>query len=99
MRENYLLYNGPKGYYKLGGSAMKKIFITVADYIWRHLSMMLLMAFVFCIGLCNPFVVDKYQVIYRYHVSVIGSAIWDVVWFIGCVGCGFLEHFIRKCEQ
>lgn len=78
---------------------MKKIGNTIAEYIWRHASAIFLMVNVWCIALCNPFVVDKFQGIYRYPVTVTGSIIWDVIWFVGCIGCGFLEHIIRKFDE
>ena len=100
FREIYSLYNGPKGYIIIERGIFMSKFIDfigeVADYIFRHCCAIIITGLVISIGFLNPFVVEKYQMIYSYPVTKTGATVWDIVFIVMIVIVWNVDKYILK---
>lgn len=68
----------------------------VADYIFRHCCAIIITGLVISIGFLNPFVVEKYQMIYSYPVTKTGATVWDIVFIVMIVIAWNADKYISK---
>lgn len=80
---------------------MNKLIDFIGDimaYSAKHWSAIFITDLVMSIGLLNPFVVEKFQTIYKYPVSKTGSIVWDVVFMLMIVFVWNLDKLIKRLE-
>ena len=75
---------------------MKKIITAVVGYIWRHWSAIILTVIVYDLALVNPFVVDRYQSIYKYPVTSKMAIMWDIIFVLAAVMVIIVDRIAKK---
>ena len=70
----------------------------VMCYSAKHWSAILITDMMLSIGLLNPFVVEKFQSIYRYPVTKNGAMVMDIVYIIIIIIAWNVDKWINKLE-
>lgn len=78
---------------------IKKIIDGFVKYLMKHWSAIIVTDSVLSMGLVNPFVVDKFQSIYRYPVTRGVALIWDGVYIITIIVVILLDRWIEKLDE
>ena len=70
----------------------------IMAYIAKHWRAIFITDLVLSMGLLNPFVVERFQSIYKYPVSKTGSIVWDAVFMLMIVFVWELDKLIERLE-
>ena len=76
-----------------------KMINAICEWLWTHMSAIVATTMVIYIGLCNPFVTDKFQSIYKYPVTPLAAFGWDVVFIVIAAIMIIAERVLSKTEK
>lgn len=71
----------------------------VYEWIGTHWAAMITTTMVINIALCNPFVVDRFQTMYKYHVTPMTSLLFDVLWTIMAIFSIYVDHYFVNPKE
>ena len=71
----------------------------VMSYISKHWSAIFITDIILSMGLLNPFVVEKFQTMYRYPVTKTGAMVWDIVFVLMIIVIWNIDKWTKTLEN